>query len=204
MNHARKLIGVAVATAATCLGSTGTIAHGTNEAKLDEVLITARRAVESLQEVPIAISAFSSDEMRWRNMRELEDLDIFDLALAPFLDPETIVISPTDGVQGLQKFNLGITTNAFDTDAIFARVAYETCYVRVFNEVQRQPETQASLTATLAGAVAGKGTIAFWWKNIFDEEYGANSLATTLPTSTGYAQIFGKKARFGPTVAYEL
>ncbi|MEQ8515483.1 MAG: Plug domain-containing protein, partial [Chromatocurvus sp.] len=42
--------------------------------KLEEVTITARRIEESLQDVPIAISAFTSDEMRKRGMRELEDV----------------------------------------------------------------------------------------------------------------------------------
>jgi iron complex outermembrane receptor protein len=45
-----------------------------NEGVMDDITVTARRVEERLQDVPIAVSAFSADEMVRRNMRELEDI----------------------------------------------------------------------------------------------------------------------------------
>ncbi|MEQ8515567.1 MAG: TonB-dependent receptor, partial [Chromatocurvus sp.] len=82
----------------------------------------------------------------------LEDFDRFDLAFAPFLDPAPIEVDPEDGVLGIQTFNLGITENEFDTDAIFARIAYETADARWrFSAEARYQDEEKTLT-NLRGA----------------------------------------------------
>lgn len=92
----------------------------------------------TVQAIPNGTNEYSSHEFRlqyssgqWSGLAgvftsKLEDYDRFDLAFAPFLGEEPIRVDPVDGVQGIQKFNLGITENEFRTDAFFARVAYET------------------------------------------------------------------------------
>ena len=47
---------------------------GRNMVELEEVLVTARRREESLQDVPIAITAMSADFLRQQNITELADL----------------------------------------------------------------------------------------------------------------------------------
>ncbi len=49
-------------------------AQEAGSAKVEEVVITARKAEENLQDVPIAVSAFTADQMDKRSMRELEDV----------------------------------------------------------------------------------------------------------------------------------
>ena len=39
-----------------------------------EVLVTARRREDSLQEVPLSVSAFSSEQIESRGLRDLHDL----------------------------------------------------------------------------------------------------------------------------------
>ena len=47
---------------------------GEEAAVFEEIVVTARKAEERLQEVPLAITAFSADDIARRNIRELEDL----------------------------------------------------------------------------------------------------------------------------------
>ena len=42
--------------------------------EIEEIVVTARKREERLQEVPLAITAFSAEDMARRNMRELEDI----------------------------------------------------------------------------------------------------------------------------------
>ena len=48
--------------------------NGEESGLFEEIVVTARKSEERLQEVPLAITAFSAEEMDRRNMRELEDV----------------------------------------------------------------------------------------------------------------------------------
>ena len=74
-----KLISYAVK--ATIFGSTLAIPHFTlaEEAALDEIVVTARRRSESLQDVPIAVTAFTSDDIRSAGRNRPQDF----IALTP-------------------------------------------------------------------------------------------------------------------------
>lgn len=122
------------------------------------------QTVNFVQAIPNGTNEYSSHELRlqyssgqWSGLAgvftsKLEDFDRFDLAFAPFLDPEPIEVDPEDGVQDLQKFNLGITENEFETDAIFARIAYETADARWrFSAEARYQDEEKTLT-NLRGA----------------------------------------------------
>ena len=43
---------------------------------LEEVVVTARRREENLQEVPVAITAFSAEELEMRSIENVEDLQV--------------------------------------------------------------------------------------------------------------------------------
>lgn len=70
MSCAQRLTGAVLALLATTLGAQ----TGDEQALFEEIVVTARKAEERLQEVPLAITAFTADEMVRRNMRELEDV----------------------------------------------------------------------------------------------------------------------------------
>ncbi len=120
--------------------------------------------VNYLQATPNGTNQYASHEFRiqynsgqWSGLAgvftsRLEDYDRFDFGFGPFLDPEPIRVDPTDGIQGIGKFNLGITENEFETDAIFGRVAYETADARWrFSAEARYQDEKKTLT-NLRGA----------------------------------------------------
>ncbi len=49
----------------------------TAAAQIDEIVVTARRRAESLQDVPVAITAFSDEDMAERNVRNVADVAAF-------------------------------------------------------------------------------------------------------------------------------
>ncbi len=53
------------------------LAQGTGSDALEEIIITARRREESLQEVPVAVSAFGAEDIVNRNIRSVEDIAKF-------------------------------------------------------------------------------------------------------------------------------
>lgn len=55
----------------------GVFAQGTSEAALEEVVVTARKREESLQETPIAVSAFSASDLEDRSLNNLMDVGSF-------------------------------------------------------------------------------------------------------------------------------
>jgi len=63
---------LAAAVAATSLGLSPTAAHA--QMALEEVVVTARKREESLQETPIAVSAFSSEALEELGLRDISDL----------------------------------------------------------------------------------------------------------------------------------
>lgn len=64
------------ATTAGMIGYTGEVkaADGESMAYLEEVVVTARRREESIQDVPVAVTAMSEDFLRTQNIAKIEDL----------------------------------------------------------------------------------------------------------------------------------
>lgn len=47
---------------------------GSSSGRMDDIVVTARKTEENLQDIPIAVSAFSAQELERRSIRELEDV----------------------------------------------------------------------------------------------------------------------------------
>jgi iron complex outermembrane receptor protein len=58
--------------AAAILASLGSGSATATE--LDEILVTARKVAESLQDVPVAVSAFGADDLETRSVAQLKDI----------------------------------------------------------------------------------------------------------------------------------
>ena len=71
IKFSRLLICAAISSA---LLSTATIAQEADDLAIEEILVTAQKRSESLQEVPIAISVFSADSIDQTGVQELRDL----------------------------------------------------------------------------------------------------------------------------------
>ena len=65
-------------TTAVALALTGAlpsaISLAQESAALEEVVVTARKRTESLQEIPVAVSVFGADDILMTDMRDLEDV----------------------------------------------------------------------------------------------------------------------------------
>jgi iron complex outermembrane receptor protein len=83
MKHKRygraALIAAASAGSAFMLGSSGAQAQQQTQAQmlLEEVVVTARRREESLQDLPLSISAFSAQQMEAQGLTSIEDVGDF-------------------------------------------------------------------------------------------------------------------------------
>ncbi|HYE52047.1 MAG TPA: TonB-dependent receptor [Azospirillaceae bacterium] len=72
---ARRLTGSAVALAALAApGGAAAQAPADDGIALEEIIVTARRRSESLQEVPVAVTAFSGESLERAGLKETEDL----------------------------------------------------------------------------------------------------------------------------------
>lgn len=62
---------------AQAIAAAATAAAGTDSGALQEVVVTARRRTENLQDVPLAVTAISADTLTRQNVTNLEDLNSF-------------------------------------------------------------------------------------------------------------------------------
>ncbi|MEE4185650.1 MAG: TonB-dependent receptor [Gammaproteobacteria bacterium] len=69
-----RILVATLATVSASLSTGAAYAQNTRAEMRDELTVTARRVEENVQDIPVAVSAFSADEMKKRNMRELEDI----------------------------------------------------------------------------------------------------------------------------------
>ncbi|MDH3547546.1 MAG: TonB-dependent receptor plug domain-containing protein, partial [Gammaproteobacteria bacterium] len=75
---------------------------------LEEIVVTAQRRAQSLQEVPIAIEVFTGNELRRQGFRDLDDLANFS---------PTVLIEPRVQDQDVSIRGFGTTGNALTLDA---------------------------------------------------------------------------------------
>ncbi len=76
--------------------------HAQDRVALDEIIVTAQKREENLQEVPLAISAVSGAELEMRNIQSLGDLN----AIAP-----NVMFRPNAGVQTISTVSIRGSTN---------------------------------------------------------------------------------------------
>ena len=69
-------------------------AQGKSSSLLEEVIVTARKREENLQDAPIAVSAFTGDQLDFRGLSDIEKLDQFTPNLC-LISPLLIPMSPT-------------------------------------------------------------------------------------------------------------
>ncbi|MCC7200716.1 MAG: hypothetical protein IT483_14480, partial [Gammaproteobacteria bacterium] len=67
-------ISLAFAIASTLAMSSAAVAQSEGTSTLEEITVTAQRRAERLQDVPIAVSAFTSSELEVRNVTQALDL----------------------------------------------------------------------------------------------------------------------------------
>ena len=68
MNHVGKVSALSAAVATLFGAYTAPVLAQDGAAMIEEIVVTARRREENLQEVPIAVSAFSAADLENRNI----------------------------------------------------------------------------------------------------------------------------------------
>ena len=96
--------------AAICIASTGTTTNaqesqGATSVLLEEIVVTARKREESLMDVPISVSAYSSDQLEVLKVRDIQSLSV-GLPNVAFDD-----IGTTRGVANFSIRGLGINSS---------------------------------------------------------------------------------------------
>ncbi len=164
--------------ASVCLGSLATtmpaVAQDTPESgfALEEIQVTARRRTESLQDVPIAVTAFSADELALRGAADITD--IAQVAPSVTLEPSRATNSTlTAFIRGvgqqdpLAGFEQGVALYLDDVYIARPQGALLDIYDIERIEVLRGPQ------GTLYGRNAVGGAIKYVTKRLADEpEFG--------------------------------
>ena len=88
-SHTRPTLAVAIAAALTSIPTL----ISAQELALEEVIVTAQKREQSLQDVPISVSAFTADMLQTMGIDELEDINanVPNLVLNPFNNDATTV-----------------------------------------------------------------------------------------------------------------
>ena len=71
-----RLIALSLGLSATTLPITS-FAQGRSSALLEEIVVTARKREENLQDTPVAVSAFTGDQLDFRGMSDIDNIDQF-------------------------------------------------------------------------------------------------------------------------------
>jgi iron complex outermembrane recepter protein len=159
---------VLLASSALLAAAIGTSAHGQQSNTIEELVVTAEKREQALQDVPIAISAFTSEQRDVIGIQSIQDMTNF----TPGLQYST----STDRVS---LRGLGRLTNVLSADASVANYAdgvYETFAVRAGSstlfldrvEILRGPQ----------GTLYGRNSIA-----------GAINIISRRPTEQPYAEV---------------
>ena len=100
MKTTRQLITLAIPALALCLGVCGPMAQaqqGQGQAQIEEILVTATKRAESIQDVPVSVSVISADTMAATGITDMEDLSLY----VPNFEINSASILPNLYVRGL-------------------------------------------------------------------------------------------------------
>ena len=170
LSHSQKTpMAIAVALTLTPLASS-TLAQDSNQQKLvlEEVTVTAQRRSQSLQEVPIAVTAFSGDDILLRGMSDISELaqSVPSLTLEPSRATNTTLTAFIRGVgqqDPLAGFEQGVALYIDDVYMARPQGALLDLYDVERVEVLRGPQ------GTLYGRNAVGGAIKYVTRRLSDE-----------------------------------
>ena len=129
--------------------ATGAGAFAAENSTLEEIIVTAERRQESLQDVPLSITAFSSDVRERIGITTIQDMANF----APGVSYNTATDRPS--IRGI-----GRTSNIFAIDSPVANY-YDGVYTSSVQDAQRRPIfiERTEILRGPQGALSGRGSI---------------------------------------------
>lgn len=98
-DHAGKTRSFTLSTLSAAIAVTTVLSGAANAAEIEEVVVTAQKRAENLQDVPIAISAFTGDAMKSMGVKNLTDLGKFTPGVEMNNDTP---LQPTYSIRGIE------------------------------------------------------------------------------------------------------
>ena len=130
----------------------------TQEAMLEEIIVTARKREESVQDIPIAVSAFTADDIRELGLQSVDDLALFTPGFSfqsgfgrspsqdrPAVRGQTTIINGIAGVKAVSTFVDGMYVGGNVSSVDLANIE------RV--EIIKGPQSAQYGRGTYAGAI---------------------------------------------------
>ena len=130
----------------------------TQEAMLEEIIVTARKREESVQDIPIAVSAFTADDIRELGLQSVDDLALFTPGFSfqsgfgrspsqdrPAVRGQTTIINGIAGVKAVSTFVDGVYVGGNVSSVDLANIE------RV--EIIKGPQSAQYGRGTYAGAI---------------------------------------------------
>lgn len=104
MNSLNNLLKVTMVAAVTAVSGAGGVANAQSGLVLEELVVTARKVEESIQDIPVSITAFSAEQLKESSIEELEDVAL----LTPGLTFEDYSNGGfgTPVIRGASQFNI--------------------------------------------------------------------------------------------------
>ena len=192
-SNSAVLVATAISLSLATTGHSQT--QGAAAALIEEVVVTARKRVESLVDTPIAITALSGDAMEARGMTQLSDIAATTPSLT-FVDVTSITGSSSASVVYLRGVGNGFATATSEPGVgIYVDGVYMARNVgQVFNIVDlERVEVLRGPQGTLFGRNTVGGAISIHTKKPTDEFSIAGAL-----TAGNYSRLDGKFAINGP------
>ena len=154
---------LAVAVAGLHLGSTQALAQG-----LEEVIVTAQKREQGLQDVPIAVEAFSAEQIDNLSARDIADLSVF----TPNVEISQAANQPSYKIRGIGTSDFGIgadpAVGVYQDGVYIGRSGGSKV---AFNDIQRV-EILNGPQGTLFGRNAAAGAIQYVNNKNEDDNYG--------------------------------
>ena len=128
------------------------------EAALEEIIVTARKREESVQDIPIAVSAFTADDIREMGLTSIDDIALYTPGFSfhsafgrqssldrPAVRGQTTILNGIAGVKAVSTFVDGIYVGGLVSSVDLANVE------RV--EIIKGPQSAQYGRGTYAGAI---------------------------------------------------
>ncbi|MBJ7438131.1 MAG: TonB-dependent receptor [Sphingopyxis sp.] len=154
-------------------GASPTTDSGSDTGRVSEIVVTAQRREQSLQEVPISVTAFNTAGLEALNAQSIGDLDTFTPGLTI---NDTSVTQPSYTIRGVATDDFGIGTDpsvGIFIDGIYS--GRSGASLIFFNDIDRV-EILKGPQGTLFGRNTSAGAISIVTKKPVDERQGSATL----------------------------
>ncbi|MEQ8693560.1 MAG: TonB-dependent receptor [Pseudomonadales bacterium] len=183
--HNRKALCAAIAAALLLNEAPSAAAQGQGTMALEEVVVSAQRRQQSLQDVPISVTAFSAEQLQRGNIGQARDYLLQTPNVAFSDDGQAGSRSVNISIRGVTNFSLGEVSTANSIGFYIDELNVATVTNGTINP-QLQDMERIEVLRGPQGTYFGRNSLG-----------GAINISTKLPTDEFYGEITGSAANYG-------